>query len=55
MVDEAGYAQIVRQVRDKEFQNELKQREKELKQKQEGELKLAQMEQKEEFLRNSFR
>ena len=49
MVDEAGYAQIVRQVRDKEFQNELKQREKELKQKQEGELKLAQMEQKAEF------
>ena len=29
-VDESGYAQIVQQVRDKEFDKELKQREKDL-------------------------
>ena len=40
-VDEAGYAQILRQVKDKEFEKELKRREKELQEKQESDLKLA--------------
>ena len=48
-VDESGYAQIVRQVRDKEFEKEIRQREKDLEQIRDGELKLARMEQKQEF------
>ena len=48
-VDETGYAQIVRQVRDKEFEKSLKQREMDLLEKKESELKLARMEQKEEL------
>ena len=49
VVDESGYAQIVQQVRDKEFEKELKQREKDFEKTKESELKLAQMEQKEHF------
>ena len=48
-VDESGYAQIAKQVRDKEFEKELKRREDDFAQMKENALKLAQMEQKEEF------
>ena len=48
-VDESGYAQIVQQVRDKEFEKALKQREKDLAEKKESELKLAGMRQREEY------
>lgn len=48
-VDESGYAQIVQQIRDKEFEKELKRREKDLAEKKESDLKVARMEQKEEF------
>lgn len=48
-VDETGYAQIVQQVRDKEFDKALKQREKDFLEKKESELKLIRMEQKEEL------
>lgn len=48
-VDESGYAQIVQQIRDKEFERELKRREKDLAEKKESDLKVARMEQKEEF------
>lgn len=48
-VDESGYAQIVKQVRDKEFEKELKRREDDFAGMKESELKLARMEQKEEF------
>ncbi|MBE5949834.1 MAG: DUF2130 domain-containing protein [Lachnospiraceae bacterium] len=44
-VDESGYAQIVKQVRDKEFLMEIERREKELEERREDELKLARMEQ----------
>ena len=44
-VDESGYAQIVQQVRDKEFEKELERREKELTQKNENDLTIARMEQ----------
>lgn len=50
-VDESGYAQIVRQVRDEEFEKELKRREEDFAELKERELKLAQMEQKEQFAR----
>lgn len=49
VVDESGYAQIVQQVRDKEFEKELERREKSFEEKKESELKLARMEQKEAF------
>ncbi len=49
VVDESGYAQIVQQVRDKEFENELKRRGKELEEIKDSELRIARMEQKEEF------
>ena len=48
-VDESGYAQIAKQVRDTEFEKELKRREDDFAQMKENALKLAQMEQKEEF------
>lgn len=48
-VDETGYAQIAQQVRDKEFDKALKQREKDFLEKKESELKLIRMEQKEEL------
>ena len=44
-VDEAGYAQIVRQVRDREFADELAQREQDLQKRKEDDLKIARMEQ----------
>lgn len=44
-VDEAGYAQILQQVRDQEFKKELEQREKDLAKKQESDLTIARMEQ----------
>lgn len=49
VVDESGYAQIVRQVRDKEFAKELERREKEFEEMKENELKLVRMEQQEEY------
>lgn len=48
-VDESGYAQIVRQVRDKEFEREIRRRETDLTERKDSELKLARMEQKQEF------
>ncbi|MBQ7173844.1 MAG: DUF2130 domain-containing protein [Lachnospiraceae bacterium] len=44
-VDAAGYAQILQQVRDKEFEKELERREKELVQRKEGDLLIARMKQ----------
>lgn len=49
MVDESGYAQIVQQVRDKEFDKELKQREKDLEEIKKKDLELAKMKQQDEF------
>lgn len=49
VVDESGYAQIVRQVRDKEFDRELKQREKNYEEMKEKDVELAKRKQKEEF------
>lgn len=49
MVDESGYAQIVQQVRDKEFDKELKQREKDIKKETEKDLELVQIKQQQEF------
>ena len=48
-VDETGYAQIVQQVRDQEFQKELSQRERDMAKQKESELGLARMEQRAEF------
>ncbi len=48
-VDESGYAQIARQVRDKEFEKEIRRRETDLTERKDSELKLARMEQKQEF------
>lgn len=44
-VDESGYAQLVRQVRDKEFSMEIERRERELNERRDSDLKLARMEQ----------
>lgn len=44
-VDDAGYAQILQQVRDKEFEKELERREQELDQKKQNDLTIARMEQ----------
>ena len=44
-VDESGYASILQQVRDKEFERELEKREKEMNQKREDDLTIARMEQ----------
>ncbi len=49
VVDETGYAQIVKQVRDREFEKELAQREKDFEEMKESELKLARMEQKDAY------
>ena len=49
VVDETGYAQIVQQVRDREFEKALEQRERDFAQRKESELALAGMKQKEEF------
>ena len=48
-VDESGYAQIVQQVRDKEFAKELERREQELLQKKESDLTIAAMEQEKNY------
>ena len=44
-VDAAGYAQILQQVRDKEFQRELERRAQEIEQQKKNDLIIAQMEQ----------
>ena len=44
-IDESGYAQIVQQVRDSEFEKELKRRSQELEQKKESELTVVRMQQ----------
>ncbi|MCI9565449.1 MAG: DUF2130 domain-containing protein, partial [Eubacterium sp.] len=49
MVDESDYAQIVQQVRDKEFDKELKQREKDFEEMKEKDLEIAKLKQKDEF------
>ena len=49
MVDESGYAQIVQQVRDKEFDKELKKREKDFEEMKKRDLELEKMKQKDEF------
>lgn len=48
-VDETGYAQIVKQVRDKEFEKELGQREKNIEEMKQSEWKVAQLERQKEF------
>ena len=48
-VDETGYAQIVQQVRDSEFEKEIARRENELAERRENELRMARMEQEKEF------
>ena len=48
-VDETGYAQIVQQIRDKEFEKELERREEELEEKKEGDLKMLRMEQEQKL------
>ncbi len=49
VVDESGYAQIVQQVRDREFEKEISRREKNIEEMKESELKLARLEQREAF------
>lgn len=49
VVDESGYAQIVQQVRDKEFAKELQKREEDFKERTKSELIIAKKEQEEEF------
>lgn len=49
VVDESGYAQIVQQIRDREFEKEIQRREKDFMDMKESDLKLARMEQKEAF------
>ncbi len=49
VVDESSYAQIVNQVRDAEFEKELKRREENLEQMQESKLQIIKMEQQEDF------
>ena len=49
VVDESGYAQIVQQIRDKEFDKEIKKREKDFEEKKEKDLQLAIMKQKDEL------
>ena len=48
-VDETGYAQIVQQIRDKEFEKELERREEALEEKKEGDLKMLRMEQEQKL------
>ena len=48
-VDESGYAQILRQVRDREFENDLSRREKELSEKADRDHTIAQMKQEQHF------
>ena len=48
-VDESGYAQILQQVRDREFEKEVKRREQELSEKRESDLAILRMEQEKEY------
>ena len=48
-VDEVGYDQIARQVRDAEFEKELKRREREMEQKRENELQLMRLQEEKEY------
>lgn len=48
-VDESGYAQIVQQIRDKEFEKELKRREMEFEKSRKNDVQLVRMEQEKEF------
>lgn len=48
-VDESGYAQILQQVRDREFEKEVERREKELSEKRESDLAIVRMEQEKEY------
>ena len=50
-VDEAGYAQILQQVRDREFSDELRRRTQQLQQEKESDLKIARMEQEKSYSR----
>ncbi len=50
-VDESGYAQIVQQIRDSEFEKELKRREKDLEEKKESDLEIIRLKQEEELNR----
>ncbi len=49
LVDESGYAQIVQQIRDKEFEKELNRREKDMEEKKKNDLELIRMKQEEEL------
>ncbi|MCM1467305.1 MAG: DUF2130 domain-containing protein [Alistipes sp.] len=49
VVDESGYAQIAQQIRDKEFEKELKRREKDIEEKKNSDLELIRFQQKEEL------
>lgn len=49
LVDESGYAQIVQQVRDREFDKELKRREADLVEKKDRQLEIAKIQQKGEY------
>ena len=50
-VDESGYAQIVQQIRDREFEKELKRRKKDLEEKKESDLEIIRLKQEEELNR----
>lgn len=49
VVDESGYAQIVRQIRDKEFDKEIKRREAELEEKKASDVKIIQLQQQQDY------
>lgn len=49
VVDESGYAQIVQQIRDNEFDKELERREKELQKKKASELEIIKLQQQKEY------
>ena len=49
LVDESGYAQIVQQVRDREFDKELKRREADLVEKKDRQLEITKIQQKGEY------
>lgn len=49
LVDESGYAQIVQQIRDKEFDKELKRREADIEEKKNSDLEIIRMQQKDEI------
>ncbi len=49
VVDESGYAQIVQQIRDKEFDKEIKRREAELEEKKASDVKIIQLQQQQDY------